>query len=135
MSDTRERLVATATDLFLGKGYGVVGMTEICREADVNKGTFYHFFASKTDLLVATIEAYAAGFETAFESIAGSDNSAAEKLRLVFAVPQKANQQWKASRGFCQGCLVGNMTLELGAVEPAVVALAGGNRADCQCGK
>jgi TetR/AcrR family transcriptional regulator, transcriptional repressor for nem operon len=53
MSNTRDVLIDTAIFLFLGKGYGTVGTAEICRVAGVNKGTFYHFFSSKTDLLIA----------------------------------------------------------------------------------
>jgi TetR/AcrR family transcriptional regulator, transcriptional repressor for nem operon len=122
MSNTRETLVLTAINLFLGKGYGVVGTTEICREAQVNKGTFYYFFASKSDLLIAAIQHYMTDFEVAFEGIARSEAAPADKLRAIFRVPQKANQDWKASHGFAQGCLVGNMTLELSAVELTVRA-------------
>jgi TetR/AcrR family transcriptional repressor of nem operon len=44
---SRERLVRTAARLFLASSYQTVGVNEICAEAKVQKGSFYHFFPSK----------------------------------------------------------------------------------------
>ena len=120
MSDTRERLIKTATELFLGKGYGSVGTSQICASAGVNKGTFYHFFPSKSALLIAAIEEYATSFNDAFELIEQSDVGASKKLTALFDVPAEANRLWNEKNGFAQGCLVGNMTLELGTVDGGV---------------
>jgi TetR/AcrR family transcriptional regulator, transcriptional repressor for nem operon len=120
MSDTRERLIAVATQLFLEKGYSAVGTAEICQIGKLNKGTFYHFFASKSDLLSVVIGRYAQEFADAFEHIAGSDVDPFEKLAAIFEVPARANRVWQAKHGQAQGCLVGNMTLELGATQTNV---------------
>lgn len=120
MSDTRERLIETATELFLGKGYGAVGTSQICTSAGVNKGTFYHFFPSKSALVIAAIDEYAASFNDAFERIRQSDTVASKKLAALFDVPAEANRLWCKKNGFAQGCLVGNMTLELSAVDKDV---------------
>jgi len=120
MLSTRERLIETATDLFLGKGYGAVGTSKICATAHVNKGTFYHFFPSKSDLLIAAIKKYAGSFDDAFMRIAKTDTPPSDKLAALFEVPAEANRAWHSANGFAQGCLVGNMTLELGAVDEAV---------------
>ena len=37
----RERVLAAATKLFLGEGYGATGMDAIAEEADVSKATVY----------------------------------------------------------------------------------------------
>lgn len=120
MSDTRERLIKTATSLFLGKGYGSIGTTQICTTAGVNKGTFYHFFPSKSDLLIAAIENYASCFNDAFDRIVQTNVLPSKKLMDLFNVPAKANRSWRKKNGFAQGCLVGNMTLELSAVDKTV---------------
>ena len=117
---TRDLLIETAADLFLGKGYGAVGTAEICKTAGVNRGTFYHFFPSKTDLLVNVIERYAEQFRRAFVDISASDIDPRDKLRSLFDVPGKANAAWKKEHGYSQGCLVGNMTLELSSIEEPV---------------
>ncbi len=120
MTDTRENLIHTAIQLFLGKGYGVVGTSEICRIAKVNKGTIYHYFPTKSDLLIAAIEQYADEFNKMFEKIVNSKEAPRDKLLRLFDVPRKANLKWKKEHGFSQGCLVGNMSLELGAVDESV---------------
>jgi len=120
MTESRDRLLETATDLFLGKGYGVVGTSEICKAAAVNKGTFYHYFPSKTDLLVAAIERYAERFRAEFVRISASRQDPKDKLTELFEVPARSNRSWHAAHGVTQGCLVGNMALELGSVDPVV---------------
>jgi TetR/AcrR family transcriptional regulator, transcriptional repressor for nem operon len=122
MSITRDDLVKAATELFLARGYSAVGTAELCRAADVNKGTFYHFFPSKASLLVAAITRYTDEFAAAFDAIARLDIAPAAKIAALFDVPERANRDWKDRHGHAQGCLVGNMTLELGRDEPEVHA-------------
>jgi len=120
MSDTKERLIKTAMDLFLGKGYGAVGTAEICAGAGVNKGTFYHFFPSKSALLIATIEHYSAEIADKFEQIAQTKAGPGCKLKALFRVPSEANRAWRELNGFAQGCLLGNVIVELGTVDAVV---------------
>jgi TetR/AcrR family transcriptional regulator, transcriptional repressor for nem operon len=120
MSNTRNILIDTAINLFLGKGYGTVGTAEICRVAGINKGTFYHFFPSKTDLLVAAISRYAESVEAQFIKIAGSASEPRAQLTALFLVPETMNIAWQRDHGIVSGCLVGNMALELGATEKPV---------------
>jgi len=49
----RERIVATAMDLFYRQGYKATGINQIVAEAGVAKASFYDHFPSKEDLLVA----------------------------------------------------------------------------------
>jgi TetR/AcrR family transcriptional repressor of nem operon len=55
--DSKCRLLSTAMELIWESSYGAVSVDDICRKADVKKGSFYHFFPSKADLTVAAIEA------------------------------------------------------------------------------
>ena len=55
-SDAKEKLLQVAFDLIWNQSYGAVSVDHICSRADVNKGSFYHFFASKSDLAVAAYE-------------------------------------------------------------------------------
>ena len=57
-SDAKERLLEVAFDLIWNQSYGSVSVDQICLQADVNKGSFYHYFPSKTDLVVAAYEEY-----------------------------------------------------------------------------
>ena len=55
-SDASEKLLAVAFDLIHENSYGTVSVEQICKRAGVNKGSFYYFFKTKTDLVVAAYE-------------------------------------------------------------------------------
>ena len=48
---TRQRIVEAARRLFHEQGFHATGISTILREADVNSGSLYHYFASKEALL------------------------------------------------------------------------------------
>lgn len=48
---TRQAIYDAATTLFLARGYDAVTVEELCRAADVAKGTFFLHFATKDALL------------------------------------------------------------------------------------
>ncbi|MGJ6123554.1 TetR/AcrR family transcriptional regulator [Mycolicibacterium sp. Y3] len=82
VSEARERLLRTATDLFYREGIHSVGVDRILAEAGVTRATMYRHFKGKEDL----VEAYLAaedqtirGYFAAAES-AGGD---ADMLELV----------------------------------------------------
>jgi TetR/AcrR family transcriptional regulator, regulator of autoinduction and epiphytic fitness len=49
--ETRQALLAAALDLFRAKGYDAATVEEITEQADVAKGTFFNYFASKEAML------------------------------------------------------------------------------------
>lgn len=49
-NDTRKLLLDVSTRLFNEKSFDDVTINEICREAGVTKGAFYHHFSSKYDI-------------------------------------------------------------------------------------
>ncbi|HEY1717532.1 MAG TPA: TetR/AcrR family transcriptional regulator [Verrucomicrobiae bacterium] len=55
-SEAKEKLLQVAFDLIWNQSYGSVSVDHICARARVNKGSFYHFFPSKSDLAVAAYE-------------------------------------------------------------------------------
>ena len=55
-SDADERLMTAARDLMWEESYGSVTIDDICKRADVKKGSFYYFFESKAALAVAALE-------------------------------------------------------------------------------
>lgn len=54
---TRDRLIRTAAELFWRQGYAHTGVSEIMKRAQATSGSFYHFFATKDDLLLAVLDA------------------------------------------------------------------------------
>lgn len=57
-TNTKDKLLAAALDLFWHASYGSVSVDDICKRAGVHKGSFYHFFDSKVALTVAAFEAF-----------------------------------------------------------------------------
>ena len=55
-SDANERLMAAALDLIWEESYGAVTIDDICKRAEVKKGSFYYFFSSKSELAIAALE-------------------------------------------------------------------------------
>lgn len=55
-SDANERLMAAALDLMWEESYGAVTIDDICKRAEVKKGSFYYFFSSKSELATAALE-------------------------------------------------------------------------------
>ncbi len=55
-SDAKERLMDAALDLIWEESYGAVTIDDICKRAEVKKGSFYYFFDSKATLAVASLE-------------------------------------------------------------------------------
>ena len=63
--ERRQEIVATARELFQKKGYENTAMQDIMGALGIAKGTIYHYFKSKEELLEAVVE------DTANEYIAG----------------------------------------------------------------
>jgi TetR/AcrR family transcriptional regulator, transcriptional repressor for nem operon len=55
-SETKEKLLQVGFDLIWDSSYGSVSVDDICKRAGINKGSFYHFFPSKADLVAAAYE-------------------------------------------------------------------------------
>src|ERR1700693_1189560 len=60
-SATRDRLIESARFLFWERGFAGTSMADLLAHAEVNSGSFYHFFESKEALLRAVLETYLGG--------------------------------------------------------------------------
>lgn len=54
--DTREKIICATLGLLYINSYGAVSVDDICRRADVRKGSFYHYFPSKIDAVLEAFE-------------------------------------------------------------------------------
>jgi TetR/AcrR family transcriptional repressor of nem operon len=57
-SESKRKLLEVAVEMIWESSYGSVSVDDICARADVNKGSFYYAFKSKSDLAVAAFERY-----------------------------------------------------------------------------
>ena len=113
-TDTRSRILATARDMFHGRSYADVGIQELCEGARVQKGSFYHFFASKRDLAMAVIDSVADEWAHGF--VAEAFDLALPPVERLDYMVDAAYYWQKASsdpEGRMPGCLFGNLALEM----------------------
>ncbi len=112
--DTKSRIISVAKERFHSRSYADVGIKEICDRANIQKGSFYHFFPSKRDLALAVIEEFAQDWATGFVAEA-FDPELAPMERIEFLID--ATYYWQKSvkniHGTMPGCLFGNLALEI----------------------
>ncbi|MEM9366943.1 MAG: TetR/AcrR family transcriptional regulator [Planctomycetota bacterium] len=66
---TAQRIIESATKLFLDEGYGNTNLDDVASAAGVTKPTVYSHFGSKSGLLIAITKAHAGARATALSSI------------------------------------------------------------------
>ena len=119
-SDARERLIKSARELIYARGYNSVGVKEICQDAGVNKGSFYHFYASKRDLVLDVIRAEDAAYRRLADKVIGSDAPPLQKIERLFELTYERHRSVAKATGEVKGCPIGNLALELSAQDEAV---------------
>ena len=118
---TKERLVTAGFALIHARSYTDVSVDDICRRAQVNKGSFYHCFKSKTDLALAILEAQEQEYFVEIMAPAfGDDAPPLEKIARLFTLFSEHQQRVKTRQGRALGCLFGNLALELASTDPRV---------------
>ncbi len=56
-TDTKQKLMETATELIWSESYNSVSVDGICKKSGVKKGSFYHYFPSKAHLALEVMDA------------------------------------------------------------------------------
>lgn len=119
--DARGRLVETAGRLFHERSYRDVGIAEICREAEVTKGSLYHFFSSKEDLVRAVIQERWSQIERfVLEPSLGGEGSTRERLAAFFEHVSRGSAAQLDQHGKLLGCPLGNLASELSTTDPVL---------------
>lgn len=115
-TNTQERLVAAAAALFLRQGYAATGVNEIMQRAGVTAGSFYHFFATKEELLLAVVDRLGGELEAELEAAAAGGG---EPLGQLLAAVAAARSRPAAE---APGSPLGVLAAELSASHPQVRA-------------
>ena len=121
VSDARERLVASISELVHERGYNGVGVGEICQKAGVKKGSFYHFFESKEELMMEALDQRWTMTETMFVPHALADDIAPlARITRFFTLVGEAEKENLKNQGSTLGCPFGGLVAELGNENPAI---------------
>jgi AcrR family transcriptional regulator len=87
--ETRSRLLDAAVDVLVERGIVDFTTVEVGRRADVPPGTLAGYFATKADLLCATVEQLYAGFRLRYDDQLARlrpDLAAPDRLRIGFVM-------------------------------------------------
>jgi AcrR family transcriptional regulator len=113
--DTRERLLATAMELFVFQGYAATGLAQIARQAKVLPGSLYYFFPTKADLLEATLQRRLELLQS--DVLDPNWQHVDDPIDRVFALLAGYREMLQAT-DFQHGCPIGNLVIEVGNTHP-----------------
>jgi TetR/AcrR family transcriptional regulator, transcriptional repressor for nem operon len=124
--DTRQHILDTGYQLIASRGFVGVGLSELLKQAQVPKGSFYHYFKSKEQFGEALIEHYFDNYQQQLHNqFANLEFSAYDRLMNYW-------QCWMASQtDSCssQKCLVVKLSAEVADLsEPMRLALLKGTQ-------
>ncbi len=95
------------------QSYGSVSVDHICERAGAKKGSFYHFFPSKSDLAVAAIDCHWQKLRPDLDRIFSSQTSPLERLAGYCDLIYQQQQQQMQKFGRVCGCPFISMGSEL----------------------
>jgi TetR/AcrR family transcriptional regulator, transcriptional repressor for nem operon len=107
---TRQRIIEAALYLFWLQGYTATGIAEILERSAANAGSFYHFFKTKEELLLAVLELY---LQTLEPIVVGPVSSRVQDpIERVFGILEFYRGNLLAT-GCTYGCPIGRLALEI----------------------
>ena len=120
-SDARERLIHSAIELIHARSYASVGVNELCENAGVKKGSFYHFFPSKIDLTAAALDEVAGWYQRDIYAPAfAKDLPPLERIQRYFQLVYEYHAALTEASGRMGGCHFGNLAVEMSTQDEVI---------------
>lgn len=120
VSDAKQRLLDATIDLIWLHSYGAVTVDNICERAGVKKGSFYYFFPSKTDLVVAALDAHWQTVKGQLDELFRPTLSAVDRLRNYFDFVYQRQLEMKEKTGRVLGCPLCSVGSETSNSDPVI---------------
>jgi TetR/AcrR family transcriptional repressor of nem operon len=111
VSDAKQRLMDAVTELIWHGSYGTTTIDQICDKAGVKKGSFYYFFASKSELAAAALDASWKQKKPELDELFSPTVAPLERLRRFC---QRGYEKQVELKCHC-GCVLGCPLFTLGA--------------------
>jgi TetR/AcrR family transcriptional repressor of nem operon len=123
-SDAKEKLLQVAFDLIWDQSYGSVSVDQICERASVNKGSFYHFFPSKSDLAIEAYEEHWREKQPELDRIFSPQIPPLTRLELWCKYICDRQKQKQKKYGHVCGCPYASLGTELATQDEKIRAKA-----------
>ena len=114
MPDTKRRLLDAATNLMLKQGFTATTVDQVCAEADLTKGSFFHYFKSKDEIGEAALDHFSSRQQQQFAE--AEFVRLADPLEKIHGLLDFLIQNMKGAQ--MQSCLCGNLAQELAHTHP-----------------
>ena len=120
---SRQKFIQAAIALVREQGYAATSVDDICTRAGIGKGSFFHHFKSKEELLLASIEHWNAFTGEAFRT-AAYRGLPDPRDRVLGYVDLRVDLLDRPIAEF--SCLLGTLVQEVYASHPALLAASDG---------
>jgi TetR/AcrR family transcriptional regulator, transcriptional repressor for nem operon len=121
-SESKDKLLQVALELIWGQSYNAVSVDQICERAEVKKGSFYHFFPSKSDLTLAAYEDYWQACREKYDEIFSAQVPPLERLRRYCELVIETQERLFEATGRVLGCPFAAVGSELSASDGKIRA-------------
>jgi TetR/AcrR family transcriptional repressor of nem operon len=124
ISTSKERLLQAGRDLIWKRSYGAVTIDAICAEAGVRKGSFYYFFDSKADLVVASFMELWGIAKSRLDTMFSPEIPPLERIQNHFKFVYQRQLELKEKYGHAVGCPFSCLGSELSQQDETICAKA-----------
>ncbi len=118
--DTKERLLEAALELIWESSYAATSVDSICAAANVKKGSFYYFFASKSELAIAALEASCKEKKPLLDALFSPTTPPLQRLSGYFDYVLERQTKLKEVRGCVLGCPLFSVGCEISTRDEAI---------------
>lgn len=124
MATSRERILSCAQELILSHGFSAMTIDAVCKSAGITKGGFFHHFANKNELGLATLNKFwtdiaARESKAAFKKIHHPVEAIEAYLDYIIEAYQCPELQ--------KGCMLAIFTIELAEINQNLFKAASGH--------
>jgi len=117
----REDILDQGIELFRTHGYHHVGINEVLKASGIPKGSFYNFFESKEDFARQAMDRYGDQMlDYLIPFLEDTSLPPLERLKSLYRWLIEGN----AAEAFAKGCMVNNVTIEVGGENDALARQA-----------
>jgi len=118
-TDSRSRMIETAFELFRCRGYHGTAFSDVVEQSGAPRGSiYYHFPGGKRELALETIAMAGDQIELMVDQAA---RQAHDPTSLIRSLAQLQMQRLEKS-GYCSGCAIATVVLELAPMDEEVSA-------------
>jgi TetR/AcrR family transcriptional repressor of nem operon len=118
--NTRDKILDATLELLWQHSYGSVSVDDICKAAKVQKGSFYHFFPSKVDVVIEAFEKLWLSTKVLFDNVFSASNTPLERLDNYCQLAYIKQKECVERTGKVLGCPFVTCGSELSTIEERV---------------